>query len=303
MVKLNEIVREMINKRIDKMENRRNLEKNHTVVQLKDSNIKILIPDGYRKLKQKNPLKEIQSQIKKESVFFQKVVDYSDGYVCIGKLNPEKMLPSDEEDLIQGIHDCLDDNQGLIEVGAGYTKRGYRYIYSIVKTLIEDIMGVRYYLYMQMFSKETKENDFDAVEVAGDFTEIRMTGMRDSVGLDLARRAELISFENDDLFDGWNEDPYDPEYKNGALMNLSERAGLDALFPYHPLSQCRELLKAVLNDQIVLIERDKDGLDNNDESESIANGKSEKEMVLMLFNNEVDRYTYNVEITQNTSKQ
>ncbi len=285
---------------IRKTKNERSLEKNHTVIQLKNSEIRVLIPDGYKKLKQKNPVKEIQNQIRNDSACFQKVVDYSNGIVFINKLSPEKVLPLEKTKLINGIHDLLDDNQGLIEVGTGHTKRGYIYVYSIVKTLIEEIRGVRYYLYMQLFSQNKKSDGFDAIEVTGDFTEITTTGMRDSIGLDLARRAELIDFRNENIFDGWNEDPYDPDYRKGALMNLSERAGLDGLFPYHPLSQCRELLKAILNDQIVLVERDKDNSDSNDDG-SISDIKSEKEMMLMLFNNEVDRHTYDVEIMDNSS--
>ena len=35
-------------------------------------------------------------------------------------------------------------------------------------------------------------------------------------------------------------------------MNLSERPGVDALFPNHPLSQARELLSAIIEDKYLL---------------------------------------------------
>ena len=274
------------------MAKKANNKNKHTIVQLSKSDIKILIPDGYTKLKQKNPLNEIQRALKNETVAFRKIVDYSDGFVFVDKLLPEKELPSNEKDLIDGIHECLSEEQGLIEVGSGYTKRGYRYIYSIVKTLDKEIRGSKYHLYMQLFNDGKR---YDAVAVSGDFAEINMTGMRDSFGYELAMRVGLVDFKNDDSFEGWNSDPYDPEYKKGALMNLSEKPGLDGLFPFHPLSQCRELLKALINDQLVIIKKEDDSNDSLEKDETKENVNT-NEFILKLFNNETDRITYSVEL-------
>ena len=46
---------------------------------------------------------------------------------------------------------------------------------------------------------------------------------------------------------GWFCDPYDPDYKKGFRMNLSEKPGLDEMFPEHPLSVARALVKYVIN--------------------------------------------------------
>lgn len=266
-------------------------EKQHVVVQLNDSYIRILIPDGYMRLKYKNPLEEMKQQVKNERAAFQKFTSNCNAIVDFAKLEEDKCLPSNEKDLIDGIHYYLGEDQGLIEVGTGYTKKGYRYVYSIVKNLNREVRGVIYFLRLQLFFEEMQSDKFDAIDVAGEFTEINTTGMRDSIGLDFARRAELIDFSKENIFEGWNEDPYDPEYRKGALMNLSERAGLDGIFPDHPLSQCREFLKAVLNNQLVIIKKESDGNEENKEKQS------EKEFLLMMFENKADRHTYNVDVS------
>ena len=106
-----------------------------------------------------------------------------------------------------------------------------------------------------------------------------------------SRRAGLVDFGNENVFEGWNEDPYNPDYKKGALMNLSERAGLDGVFPYHPLSQCRELIKSLISDKLVIIKKE-----DESKKEEKKEGVNEKEFMLKIFNNEVDRHTYDVEI-------
>ena len=42
------------------------------------------------------------------------------------------------------------------------------------------------------------------------------------------------------------EDPYDSEYREGFLMNFSERDIFDKKFPDHPLSIARKYVKWVL---------------------------------------------------------
>lgn len=266
-----------------------NRNNNHTIVKLKDSNIKVLIPDGYIRLKKKNPLEEIQTKIKNESVAFQKIVEISNNYIFVDKIKPQQLIKYSKEETIKAIRNLLKDNQGIIEVEYGYTKRGYRYIYTLVKELNNEIRGCNYHLMIQLVNEEAKE--FDAVLITGDFNEINMTGTRESLCLDLARRAGLIDFSKENIFEDWSEDPYDPEYKEGVLMNLSERAGLDSLFPFHPLTQCREVLKAVINDELVIIKKE-----DNDAKKDEGFNENEKEFLLKLFNNEVDRITYDVEI-------
>lgn len=232
---------------------------NHTIVKLDDSDIEILLPDGYEKLKYKNFLEGIIKSFANEEAGFQKTVSMSDNLVLIYKTTPDKAMdPDDIQRLIDSIHDNLEPSQGLIEVRNGVTRRGFKYIYSIVKNLGGDFPGVQYYLRLDLL------NGDDVVEVRADFNEIGETGLRETIGFELARRAGLVSFDTE-AFAGWSEDPYDPSYVLGCRKNLSEKESLDRLFPDNPLSQARELLRAILKDELVI----------EDESESKKNAEEQ----------------------------
>ncbi|MDC8003424.1 hypothetical protein POV27_05140 [Aureisphaera galaxeae] len=71
--------------------------------------------------------------------------------------------------------------------------------------------------------------------------EIGTTGMRDNVVAMQLLTEGTISL-GDKGYEGWFQDPYDPEIKEGILMNKSEATTYDAQFPDHPLSKVRELL-------------------------------------------------------------
>ena len=51
---------------------------------------------------------------------------------AIVKIYPiNQLLPYDDQDWIDGIHDSLDEDQGLIKVEKSKTTRGQKYIYSM----------------------------------------------------------------------------------------------------------------------------------------------------------------------------
>ena len=62
------------------------------------------------------------------------------------------------------------------------------------------------------------------------------TGMRETV---IANKFLSTGTFNDAT---WSSDPYDKEFKTGALMNKAEAESYDIDFPHHPLSQVRTLL-------------------------------------------------------------
>ncbi|HHT21176.1 MAG TPA: hypothetical protein GXZ74_07050 [Tissierellia bacterium] len=152
-------------------------------------------------------------------------------FAMVYPIELEQAMPFDDvQKLIDGIHAQLGDNQGLIEVGRNSTKDGQAYIYSIVKTLLEP-HGVQYTLSYQMIK------DGGIIQLQGFFSEAGTTGQRDAlVYAALSSEGKI----GDDL-SGWTEDPYDPNYKHGALMNLSEAEHVDEMFPEHPLTMAREL--------------------------------------------------------------
>lgn len=274
--------------------------KKHTIVQLTGTKIKVLFPDGYYKLKQKNVFKNAVKNIVKDELAFQKIVGSSNNIVTIFKTVPDKaMNPEDVQGLIDDIHECLSEDQGIIEVRNGETKRGYRYIYSIVKNLPQDQFGVRYYLRLNLFHEK------DIVEIRADFTEIGMTGLREAACVDLARRAGITDvFE--DGYKEWVKDPYDPEYTKGCLKNLAEKEGLDCLFPENPLSQAHEFLLAVLKDEFVTVRQESvddaesesplDQKESGNAEDKEGREESEKEFLQNVFVDECRRYTYLVEV-------
>ena len=219
------------------------------IIQPKNTDIKLLIPEGYEKAKYKNPAKGLKNAIANDEIAISKVTDRSVNIVIINKIDNDKAIPFDGKDLlIDGIHKSLNDNQGLIEVESGKTKRGYDYIYSIIKELNEESLGVTYLFRMHIGNKN------DTVEIMASFREQGMTGERDSFGAALAQNAGIVSFGEEGLI-GWSEDPYDPQFSAGIPMNLSERPALDALFPDHPLSQARELVVAIVEDKHILCKK------------------------------------------------
>lgn len=272
-----------------------------TIVQLRGSDIKLLIPEGYRKLNYKNPVRRIASDIANDMIPFQKVVESSNQVVMFTKADKKSVMDFDDIDgLVKGIHESMSDEQGLIEVKKGVTPRGYKYIYSIVKTIDTKTMsGAKYFLRLNIGT------DDDVLEVQGDFQEIGTTGMRDTLGMEFARRAGLTDFTGENSFEGWSEDPFDKTYTRGIPMNLSEKEGIDALFPYHPLTQAREFLLAVLNDKFVTIKRDdsNDKKDNAEDSKENAEEKQdEKEFLKKLFVDECQRITYDVDVSEELEK-
>jgi hypothetical protein len=75
--------------------------------------------------------------------------------------------------------------------------------------------------------------------------EVDATNMRGTLVLDQLMETGLVKLTDNGL-EGWNMDPYDPHFREGRLMNLSERQGYDAQFPEHPLSLARGYMDLVL---------------------------------------------------------
>ena len=229
------------------------------IIEVPKTEIKLLLPLGYQKLEKKNLLKRFLKNNSNKALVYRKTTSRSDSAIMIEKTAAELAMPFDDpQTIIDGIHDCLEDNQGLIEVHSGKTKRGYDYIYTIVKTLREEFKGVIYFLRMNIRYED------DILEIQAPFEEQGVTGERDSFCFALAQNADLVS--TDDM-KGWNEDPYDSGYTHGVPMNLSERSSVDGLFPSHPLSQAREVVMALIEDKYVVSKEEKE---QDDQSGNVA---------------------------------
>ena len=143
-------------------------------------------------------------------------------------------MPFDKpQEVIDGIHGALQEDQGLIEVETINDKK--RAIYSIVKTMMEENQ-LQYCLTLHF---EYKGKFFNAT---GFFSPNGMTGTRETIIYEMARREGIV----DEKGNGWCADPYDPKYKKGLLRNLSEDKNIDVKFPLNPLSECRKFANELI---------------------------------------------------------
>lgn len=142
-------------------------------------------------------------------------------------------IPREKEVLIQGLHETMDQFRGIIEVANGFTRSGKEYVYYIVKTLVGDQKQHHcYYLVLQL------DQGISLTQVTGTFLYRHSQDYRDQEIY--AKFKELFPREE------WEKDPYDKNFRRGLLMNQGEREEYDILFPEHPLTQARKLVKDLI---------------------------------------------------------
>ena len=187
----------------------------------------MIVPDDYQKL---DPLPEDPEGC----VSYGKQTESALCMVSIYPIDVEDAMDfNDTEALINGIHHTLAENQALIEVENGRRASGFPYIYSIVKTYNGEEEGVGYTLVLDFLLRPNSS----LVRVQGFFQEYGITGERDATIF--ARLSQDKGFSED----SWCFDPYDPDSEASYKMNQSELAEYDELFPDHPLTQCRMLIR------------------------------------------------------------
>jgi hypothetical protein len=155
---------------------------------------------------------------------------------CFAQIFPiitQDAMPYDyPEEIIDGIHRALANNQALIEVKCGQTSNGQKIVHSIVKTQMTP-SGVNYFVRANIFKKDS------VFEVRATFEETGLTGQRDNAIFEVARQQGIVSMDDTS---NWMFDPYDPSFKRPYLMNLSEQEQFDEHFPEHPLTQARRFI-------------------------------------------------------------
>ena len=187
----------------------------------------MIVPDDYQKL---DPLPEDPEGC----VSYGKQTESALCMVSIYPIDVEDAMDfNDTEALINGIHHTLAENQALIEVENGRRASGFPYIYSIVKTYNGEEEGVGYTLVLDFLLRPNSS----VVRVQGFFQEYGITGEREATVF--ARLSQDKGFSED----SWCFDPYDPDSEASYKMNQSELAEYDELFPDHPLTQCRMLIR------------------------------------------------------------
>jgi len=162
--------------------------------------------------------------------------------IFMNQITDKEIMPIWDKNLtINSTRHYLAENQGIIEIDNNLDK--FPYIYTIVKAPQKE--HGNHYLFN--FHIQINNNYYS---IEGMFDETGTTGVRDSVVFEFCRRENIVRVEEVDgkmNIIGWNEDPYDKNYKKGFLMNLSEKREFDEKFPFHPLSEARNLLKDLIN--------------------------------------------------------
>ena len=101
---------------------------------------------------------EIYPEDPPNAVSYGQQTENASNFMLIFPINLNESLPFDSPQIIiDSIHRNMNKNQGLIEVNVGNTKSGKKYVYSIVKTLI-DSQGVQYALIFQIKSSNSVIN-------------------------------------------------------------------------------------------------------------------------------------------------
>lgn len=128
-------------------------------------------------------------------------------------------------------------NLGLIEVKTGKTELHARDYSACILKGLEDHSKLYYWLCCEIHEGE------DFVRVSGTFREGPVTGIRASITYnDLRERGEVSIGAPEEGIIGWAADPYDPDWKIGALMNRGEDERYDEMFLTHPLTMARTLV-------------------------------------------------------------
>lgn len=76
------------------------------------------------------------------------------------------------------------------------------------------------------------------------------TGMRDNLILSRFLQNGEVTFDDNGL-KNWFEDPYEPSFRSGTLMNKSEREEYDSDFPDHPLSIVRSMMNKAIQEVVL----------------------------------------------------
>ena len=204
------------------------------------------IPDSYSQI---DPEQLKSFQLPEDAVGYTIATRNATGLI-IGYEVPVKSAMSfdNPDELVDFLHENMNESQGIIEVRNGKCKNGGRYVYYILKYCRGgDEIPSRICGYQLNFNFEIGDTVYF---ISGSFDEAGMTGERDSIGILLLEKAKEQSGQEADLTDimenEWFCDPYDPEYTKGFLMNRSEIPELDSTFPEHPLSITRALIKYVV---------------------------------------------------------
>lgn len=219
---------------LNNIRNKRAEEKAHPVAEIRINGAGTLkIPEDYSRLRKSRPA---NIDFSSQTTGFTTGNAKFRGYFLVYKIEEDSALAFDNvQTIIDGLHEKMAEDTGLIEAAAGNTVGGKPYAYHITKHALKGMGGISLgteYLICMNFRLE------DGIAcLEGSFTESTINGNRNS---DIFGKMSMDGSMDFDL-GSWEGDPYDPQYLRGFLMNRSERAEFDEQYPDHPLSRIRKL--------------------------------------------------------------
>lgn len=159
----------------------------------------------------------------------------------------DKMPPLDKQAVIKQIHESMDESMGLIEVAVIDVNGGKQAIKTILKQKVDNAP-----MYTGKLQYKTGSGGGMVIQVVA--REYGVTGVREAIVGDMLSDHTVTETKTESggtltmqggLPKDFDEDPYDPGYKKGYLMNKSELSEYDAKFPDHCLSVLRSTLDSI----------------------------------------------------------
>ncbi|WP_298425551.1 hypothetical protein [uncultured Kordia sp.] len=126
---------------------------------------------------------------------------------------------------------------GLIMCEEVLTENGIVGYESITKIPKREGRGMDYTYFLNLNDyKEQKMYQFRVM-----IFEMNPTGLRDNISMHPI--CDITDTDIGELMSLYRQDPYNKEFKEGNLMNISEKEEFDSFFPFHPLSIIRNEIK------------------------------------------------------------
>lgn len=127
---------------------------------------------------------------------------------------------------------------GLIMCEEVLTENGIIGYESITKIPKKEGRGMDYTYFLNLNNyKEQRMYQFRVMVF-----EMNPTGLRDNISMHPI--CNITGIDIEELMSLYRQDPYDKKYKEGNLMNISEKKEFDIYFPFHPLSIIRNEIRS-----------------------------------------------------------
>lgn len=132
---------------------------------------------------------------------------------------------------------AVQEKGGLILCEYLNTKNGLEGYESITKNPREGTTGMDYIYFLNINNYEEQK----LYQIKVKIFEMNPTGLRDNMAMHPI--CEIANIDMGELMGLYRQDPYQTTFKEGNVMNISERAEFDAYFPFHPLSIIRREIR------------------------------------------------------------